>query len=277
MEQLNELLELMRELYNISGFRVSLHDTERQELISYPSAPAAFCSWIQQKPQVRARCEACDAKAFRRVQETKEPYIYHCHYGLYEVVAPLYDFGVLSGYLMMGQMLDTESGSREQVERLASRDAVDLKRLHELVALLPTTTREKLASYVRIMSVCAEYITLTNRMNLGSHSLADEVKRYIGQHYAEKISIDLLARQFLSSKSTLMTAFKQHFDKTINRYLTEVRLREAKKLLHQDLSIGEVAEHCGFADQNYFAKVFFKEYGKTPTGYRNEISGRMRT
>lgn len=271
MNPLDELGKLAREFYNISGFRVTLHDTEQRELISYPQEAAAFCSWIQQKKQVRALCEACDAKAFQRAQETKEPYIYHCHCGLYEVVAPLYDFGVLSGYLMIGQMLDTDPGSRDKTERLAAQYVEDRAYLHDMVAEIPTTTREKLASYVHIMSICAEYITLTNRMNLGSHNLADEVKRYIGKHYADKLSIEFLARQFLSSKSTLMNAFKQRFGKTINRYLTEVRLEHAKQmLLYGSESISAIAEACGFADQNYFAKVFYKDFGMTPSRYRAE-------
>lgn len=269
MRQMNELTELIRELYNISGFRVTVHDTELREIESYPPELSAFCGWVQGNPRVRTLCEDCDAKAFQKVQQTKELYIYQCHCGLYEAVAPLYDFGVLVGYLMMGQMLDTMVTSRHQVEQLAWDYREDKAELHRMVEEIPTTTKEKITSYLRILSVCAEYITLTNRLNLGSRNLADEVGRYLRRHYVEKLSMEMLAHQFFVSKSTLMNAFKKRFGKTVNQYLTEFRLEQAKKLLERTtLSINEVAEACGFSDQNYFTKVFVKGFGKTPSAYR---------
>ncbi len=268
MKEKQELVELLRDLYNISGFRVSLHDTDFKEIVCYPPEASKLCQAVQRTPTGMDACRQCDAAAFATTQRTQELYIYHCHCGLYEAVSPLYDFGVLSGYLMMGQMIDTYDDTRMKVSHLSSR-FVPEQALPDLLDQIPTATKEKIISYVRIMRICAEYITLTNRMNFGSRNLADEVKRYIGKNYAEKISIDLLSRRFLTSKSTLMHGFKSRFGTTINDYLTEVRIEHAKSLLaHTDRPIQEIAETCGFANQNYFAKVFLKINQTTPTAYR---------
>ena len=67
-----------------------------------------------------------------------------------------------------------------------------------------------------------------------------------------------------------MTAFRQEYDQTINRFLLIIRVRVAKeKLTSGNDSISEVAIKCGFADQNYFCKVFRQHEGLTPTQYRN--------
>ena len=49
-------------------------------------------------------------------------------------------------------------------------------------------------------------------------------------------------------------------------------IRACEYLRSSNLSIGQVAERCGFTDQNYFAKVFKKILGKTPSQYRNSFS-----
>jgi AraC-like DNA-binding protein len=52
-------------------------------------------------------------------------------------------------------------------------------------------------------------------------------------------------------------------------HLHDRRLQEAKTLLAQpELHIAEVATAAGFADNNYFSRVFKHKYGLTPTTYR---------
>ncbi len=56
---------------------------------------------------------------------------------------------------------------------------------------------------------------------------------------------------------------------TIARILTSRKLAEVTaKLQESSASIGEIAEQVGFLDQNYFARWFKTQTGKTPTEYR---------
>lgn len=264
-----ELNTVLKELHNISGFRISLYDMNLHEIAAYPRELSGFCGLVQQDGKAREFCVHNDAEAFETVRKTGEIAIYHCKFGLYEAVAPLYHFGELSGYLMMGQTLDDMADSRAEVYRRAAPYVGDREKLRLAVEQIPSSSREKILSCISIMNICAGYITLSNRLNPADKNLASSVKKYINGHYWEKITISLLCSRFFCSKSTLNNAFKQEYGKTIVRYLNEVRLREAAQLLENSgESIYRVAGRCGFSDQNYFSKVFQKEFGETPTQFR---------
>ncbi|MEG0712869.1 MAG: AraC family transcriptional regulator [Niameybacter sp.] len=119
------------------------------------------------------------------------------------------------------------------------------------------------------MSICAEYITLSNRFKASTKNLAQDVKKYIQENYAEKITLETLCNQFYCSKTNLTYTFKETYGETISQFIISTRLEKAEKLLAvSDMKIGEIASQCGFADQNYFCKVFSKAFGETPTAYR---------
>ena len=265
-----DLKQMLKELYQISGFRISVYDTEWREIASYPQQLSGFCSCIQKNPDAKKICIHNDRLAFQSVKQSGEPYIYRCQFGLYEAVAPLYYFGMLSGYLMMGQVLETAPNSRKQVLDLALTYCDDKDAMQTIIHQMPSCSSQTFSSYLTIMSICAEYITLSNRFRPVHQNLAQSIKEYLELHYPEKITLNTLCRQFYCSRATLMTAFRQEYDQTINRFLLIIRVRVAKeKLTSGNDSISEVAIKCGFADQNYFCKVFRQQEGLTPTQYRN--------
>lgn len=266
---LYELLPVLRELHNISGFRISVHDIDFNEITAYPTAQSPFCRMIKEGDKTCLSCFQNDKMAFERVKQTGKVYLYQCSFGLYEAVAPLYSFGQPSGYLMMGQTIDTMSSSREFVFKNASPFFEDKERLMETVQKIHIRAKENILSCISIMGICAEYITLTNRLNSTKKDIAVECRRYIDGHFKEKITIDFLCGSFFCSRATLINAFKKRYSITINEYITTVRITKAKELLEKtDLHIADIAEECGFSDQNYFCKVFLKSEGKTPSAYR---------
>ena len=65
--------------------------------------------------------------------------------------------------------------------------------------------------------------------------------------------------------------FKQETGSTLIVYINTQRVkRAAQQLTTTDCSISEVAEEMGILDVNYFAKIFKRTFGMTPTRYRRE-------
>ena len=58
----------------------------------------------------------------------------------------------------------------------------------------------------------------------------------------------------------------------ITRYLTGIRIEQAKKLLlSSDLSVTEISQRVGYGDYRVSPKVFKKTEGVTPTRFRREF------
>ena len=93
---------------------------------------------------------------------------------------------------------------------------------------------------------------------------------YIKKNYAEKLSLDSLAKEVFLSKSYLSSIFKKETGMSLTAYITKVRVEKSKKLLIEDsASLANISSQCGFKDQSYFTKVFKKETGVSPKLFRN--------
>ena len=118
------------------------------------------------------------------------------------------------------------------------------------------------------MTICAQYLTLSNAIPSSKQTVAEMAKKFIFDNYKSKITISDICAEIGCSKSTLITTFKKQFGTTVNSYITEVRLKEAATMLTMgDKNIGEIAIQTGFSDQSYFSKVFSAKFGVPPSEY----------
>ena len=269
MNAMIDLRTVLRELCGISGFRVSVHGTDFIETAACPESVCDFCRLVKTDPENHEKCIKSDGEAFSVARRTGRPYIYTCPFGLCEAVAPLYHFGVLSGYLMMGQVRTDGSKSDAELARAAAPFCADAAQARRAVSVIPFVDRDRLESYVNIMTICAEYITLTGKLVPVSKSVSSQIRKYINANYSRRITLDDLAAHFRCSKSTLMGSFKRDCSQTIVGYITEVRMKHAVSMLESaDCSINDIALACGFCDQCYFSKTFSRKFKMTPSAYR---------
>ena len=60
---------------------------------------------------------------------------------------------------------------------------------------------------------------------------------------------------------------------TPHDYLTDIRIRYARRLLAQGLPVGEVALLSGFYDPGYFYRLFRARTGMTPSACQKKHAG----
>lgn len=83
------------------------------------------------------------------------------------------------------------------------------------------------------------------------------------------VSIQEIARMLNASESTLAKHFKKETGMSIGRYRELLIMDRARQLLAiGGLTIGDISEELGFADQFYFCKYFKQRQGMTPSQYR---------
>lgn len=93
-------------------------------------------------------------------------------------------------------------------------------------------------------------------------------REYILSHMGEQITTEALSRELGLNRTYLCSLFVQETGMTINRFVTRVKMEEARRLLDiTSKSIAQIAGQLGYSTQSYFQKVFKKYWGITPGEY----------
>lgn len=95
---------------------------------------------------------------------------------------------------------------------------------------------------------------------------------YINENCGEKIYIETLAEMISVSPDYFTKVFKESIGKTPIDYINGVRVNRALELLSvTDTPINEIAEISGFANSNYFHKIFKQYMSTSPLAYRKSL------
>ena len=91
------------------------------------------------------------------------------------------------------------------------------------------------------------------------------VLEYIELHYAEELSLDILAEVAGMNARYFCKVFYLATNTTPMNYVNQYRVERAAFLLEStNLTVTQIASDCGFWDSSYFTKVFKKYKGITP-------------
>ena len=109
-------------------------------------------------------------------------------------------------------------------------------------------------------------ILIYDNENMTGDFRVSKVKRFITMHYSDKLKVENLAEQVHLNPSYLGQLFKQQTGISINRYITQIRVRNAENMLQSgNYKVQAVAEHCGFSDVTHFYKLFREIRGFPPS------------
>lgn len=168
-------------------------------------------------------------------------------------------------------------------------------RILELLGVLSRSAVEAGANYKDISPLNYEYtqqlfkINTINALKKWLYSLVikfiekvDEVEeedkekiiydgvKYIQSNFTDDISLTEAATAASLSVHYFSRLFKKEMGCTFKEYLTELRMREAKKKLkNRDDNIANIAKAIGYNNPGYFSKVFKKYEGMPPSEFRN--------
>lgn len=98
-----------------------------------------------------------------------------------------------------------------------------------------------------------------------------QVMDYVNLHYAEPLSLDMLAERFFVSKYHLSHEFNRQVGTGVYHYIQKKRLLIARQLLAQGKKPNQVYSRCGFTDYTGFYRAFRAEYGVSPREFAAEV------
>lgn len=94
---------------------------------------------------------------------------------------------------------------------------------------------------------------------------------FMQANFHRPLTLEEVAREVHVSHYYLSHLLRSGSGRSFTDHLAEFRVRRAKELLAAtDLGVNEVAARAGFADGNYFARVFKQKTGITPSAYRRQ-------
>lgn len=97
-----------------------------------------------------------------------------------------------------------------------------------------------------------------------------QFEQTIHNHIFDDISIEELANKCNRSLTSFKKEFRRHFYEPPHKWFIKQRLMHSRLLLiSTNKSVSEIGIECNFPNASHFIKLFKKEYGLTPSTYRN--------
>jgi AraC family transcriptional regulator, transcriptional activator of pobA len=112
-------------------------------------------------------------------------------------------------------------------------------------------------------------VDVVGDLRLKDEPLLAEVFGFIEEHYHEPISLRDVARAVSLSPGHLTTVLRRKTGRTVQEWIAERRMAEARRLLvESDLSVEGVGLRVGYGESGYFVRSFRRAHGTTPLAWR---------
>ena len=116
--------------------------------------------------------------------------------------------------------------------------------------------------------------SLQDNKNADEAIISDIVK-FVGENYSDySLTLESVAKEFNIDPKNLSRKFKKYSNMTFHKYLTELKIEEAKRLLiTTDMSIEQIYTKVGYVSRTTFIRAFNSVEMVTPSEYRKNARG----
>ncbi len=251
-----KLKRLIKDLHKLIGISISFLKFDG-EMITEAVDNNDFCTAMQKSSAMRCRCENCDTTLVERCKQSKRFEGHICHQNLFDAALPIEKDGVFVGYVLMGRIRTENAMPNEHI--IADSE------MTELFYRLPLFSDEKLEALKALLPE----ILFANAITFEYDTVLENILNYIDENLTRHISVEELCNRFFLSRNALYTLFGEGTNSTVNKYITDLRLKRAKELLTDtEFTVETVARMTGFDNYAYFCRTFKRHTEKTPTEYR---------
>lgn len=133
----------------------------------------------------------------------------------------------------------------------------------------------KLLEILDILAHANDYSLLASPSYVNSFKGGDSEKMsmvydYVMSNFKEKIALDEVAEMLNMTTSSFCRYFKPRANKTFTKFVNEIRIGHARKLLLEDnFNISQISYECGFNALSNFNRQFKSITGLSPQEYRH--------
>ncbi|BBE16152.1 two-component response regulator yesN [Aquipluma nitroreducens] len=260
--EIKMMMDLLSNLFSIRASLIYAINEEQytNEIAGNNGDYQDFCKLIQL--ELKHKCIACDRDKFKEANKKKEPLLYRCYNGLYEMYLPLLIDNYLIGYLHFGQVraekdfkVIADECSLHEHSRIA-----DIEKSYNSMIFIE---KEKLILISALFQQFADIILKNKLVELKKAKPEYYLRKYVEENLDKPIDVNSAAEFIGMSISFVTHKFKEIYGISFHEYLSRARIDRSKKLLQKN-SISETFLKCGFNNRYHFSKVFKKIEGVTP-------------
>ncbi len=137
----------------------------------------------------------------------------------------------------------------------------------------PLTLLEAKAHLIQLL--CKIFLFRQNGIMQGVTTNPDDqlarIMNYVNANYLNDLTLPKIAENTHVAVTYIGELFLNKTGTTLIKYITTLRINRARRLLlHTGRDVTDIARECGFADACYFARIFRKYTGSSPSQYRND-------
>ena len=273
------------------GFECTIVGPEREITLEMPPnhVGACFCSRVEALTGKERSIDHLFAHRdqISRSSSDKAYSIYHCPYGLTNIIVPAFNGKQFVAALQIGPIRTTSTDELLINQNLLSQ-GVSGEKLDKVRAFLKQLPYGSISYVIDIAKLASTLISdpdiefrslsLDADIDRPPAELADisddlvcSIQQYIVENFTDNdMSLDLVAKHVYVHPSYISRIFSQQFNTPFRSYINGLRVNLASDLLdHTDKSIGDICHEVGFSDHSYFNRVFKSIRGLTPSEYRN--------
>lgn len=153
---------------------------------------------------------------------------------------------------------------------------LSLAHLQQLIVLFQQQTAKQwdnklneCSTFTKFQQSFANYLDELHHHARIAHPAIRQAVDFIEAHSAENITEQQVADLVFLNPAYFSTLFKKHIGMGFSEYLNKTRLaRVQKRLTSSSERIKDIASSEGFADYQYFCKLFKRTLGVSPSAYR---------
>lgn len=237
-----------------------------------------YCSFVKNNANQIISCLHQQHKVYERCKDGA--FYGTCYAGVYEYVYPIRYYNKILGSInISGYRLDTNS-NYSKILHFSKKYNIDynllLSKYHEGLSIdLPkkdflNTIIFMLANSFELLNIYLqrEYRIFETQLSDDS-TLYNKIMWFLSENYNSKITLADLSAFCHCSKSQISHIFKSTSGMSINMYLNNLRIEQAKRILRlTDAPIYQVSSSVGIPDPNYFSFLFREQCGMSPKEFR---------
>ncbi|MBR2794602.1 MAG: response regulator [Solobacterium sp.] len=160
-----------------------------------------------------------------------------------------------------------------QIYRFAKNNRLDIDAVFQsgddMYAMVQVMEKNDLRRWVRETCLRMQEMLAEKRLD-NSQSFVSKAVDYVNENFMdENLNVEQVCSLLGVSSAYFSTVFKREIGKNFTAFLTDVRMEKAVELLiEKNEKTYIIAREVGYSDPNYFSYVFKKQFGVSPSKYK---------